>query len=56
MYIAVLWSYRNIEEIMAKRGVPVTYKPGREGCQKFGRVYAARLREKASSVGREMAP
>jgi hypothetical protein len=44
--MAVPLSYRNIEEMMAKRGVPVTYKTVREWCQKFGCVYAARLRKR----------
>jgi putative transposase len=36
---------------MAKRGVPVTYETVREWCQKFGSVYAVRLRRKRASIG-----
>jgi len=36
---------------MAKRGVPVTYETVREWCQKFGSVYAVRLRKKRTQFG-----
>ena len=49
LYFRFALSYRNIEEMMAKRGVPVTYETVREWCQKFGSLYAL-LRE-----GRERA-
>jgi putative transposase len=44
-------SYRNIEEMMAKRGVPVTYETVREWCQKFGSLYAMLLRRKRARIG-----
>jgi putative transposase len=44
-------SYRNIEEMMAKRGVPVKYETVREWCQKFGSLYAALLRKKRARIG-----
>ena len=44
-------SYRNIEEMMAKRGVPVTYETVREWCQKFDSLYAAPLRKKRACIG-----
>jgi putative transposase len=44
-------SYRNIEEMMAKRGVPVTYETVREWCHKFGSPYAARLKKKRTRFG-----
>lgn len=39
-------SHRNIEEMIAKRGIPVSYETVREWCQKFGSVYATRLKKK----------
>jgi len=44
MHMAVLpfaLSYRNIEEMMAKRGIQVTYETVRGWCHKFGSLYAA---------------
>jgi len=46
LYYRSALSYRNIEEMMAKRGVPVTYETVREWCQKFGSLYALLLRRK----------
>jgi len=51
LYFRFALSYRNIEEMMAKRGVPVTYETVREWCQKFGSVYAARLKKKRVRFG-----
>ncbi|RZU35651.1 IS6 family transposase [Edaphobacter modestus] len=51
LYFRFALSYRNIEEMMAKRGVPVTYETVREWCRKFGSVYAARLRKKRARFG-----
>jgi len=36
LYFRFALSYRNIEEMMAKRGVPVTYETVREWCRKLG--------------------
>ena len=51
LYFRFALSYRNIEEMMAKRGVPVTYETVREWCQKFGSLYAALLRRKRARIG-----
>jgi putative transposase len=51
LYFRFALSYRNIEEMMATRGVPVTYETVREWCQKFGSVYSARLRKKRVRLG-----
>jgi putative transposase len=51
LYFRFALSYRNIEEMMAKRGVPVTYETVREWCQKFGSLYAALLRKKRARMG-----
>jgi hypothetical protein len=42
LYFGFSLSYRTIEEMMAVRGVRVTYEPVREWCQKFGALYAFR--------------
>src|SRR5580698_1253453 len=51
LYFRFALSYRNIEEMMAKRGVPVTYETVREWCQKFGSLYAVLLRRKRARIG-----
>jgi putative transposase len=51
LYFRFALSYRNIEEMMAKRGVPVTYETIREWCQKFGSLYATLLRRKRARIG-----
>jgi putative transposase len=51
LYFRFALSYRNIEEMMAKRGVPLTYETVREWCQKFGSLYAALLRRKRARIG-----
>ena len=51
LYFRFALSYRNIEEMMAKRGVPVTYETVREWCQKFGSLYALLLRRKRARIG-----
>jgi putative transposase len=51
LYFRFALSYRNIEEMMAKRGVPVTYETVREWCLKFGSLYALLLRRKRARIG-----
>ena len=46
LYFRFAFSYRNVEEMMAERGVQLTYETVREWCQKFGCLYAARLRRR----------
>jgi putative transposase len=41
-------SFRDIEEILAIRGVTLTYETVREWCLKFGQTYANGLRRKSS--------
>jgi len=51
LYFRFALSYRNIEEMMAKRGVQLTYETIREWCHKFGPLYAAQLRTKRARIG-----
>jgi putative transposase len=51
LYFRFSLSYRNIEEMMAVRGVRVTYETVREWCEKFGALYAAQLRKGRPRIG-----
>jgi putative transposase len=51
LYFRFSLSYRDIEEIMAKRGIAVTYETIRVWSQKFGGAYAKRLRSRSSRPG-----
>jgi putative transposase len=51
LYYRFALSYRNIEEMLAKRGVQVTDETIREWCCKFGLLYAARLRKQRARIG-----
>ena len=47
MYFRFSLSYRDVEELMAERGVIVTYETVRQWCQKFGQQYANQLRRRS---------
>ena len=51
LYFRFSLSYRNIEEMMAVRGVRVTYETVRQWCRKFGALYAAQLRKGRPRIG-----
>jgi putative transposase len=51
LYYRFSLSYRDVEELMAERGITVTYETIREWCQKFGRAYAKRLKRRAARPG-----
>ncbi len=51
LYFRFALSYRNVEEMMAKRGVQLTYETVRKWCHKFGTLYAARLRRRRPPIG-----
>lgn len=40
LYFRFCLSHRNVEELLAKRGILVTYETIREGCKKFGPTLA----------------
>lgn len=44
LYFRFCLSYRDVEEIMAERGIVVTYEIIRDWSHKFGGTYAKRLR------------
>jgi transposase-like protein len=42
-----LWmSYRNVEDLLAERGIDVSYETVRRWALKFGRAYAYRIRRR----------
>lgn len=51
LYYRFSLSFRDVEELMAQRGVVVTYETIRAGSQKFGRAYAKRLRPLTAKAG-----
>jgi putative transposase len=51
LYFRFSVSYRDIEELMAERGVTVTYQTIRAWCYKFGQDYAKRIRSRRGRLG-----
>jgi putative transposase len=51
LYFRFCLSYRDVEELMAERGVMLTYEAVRYWCRKFGQAYANRLRWRRSRPG-----
>jgi len=48
LYFRFPLSFRDIEDLLAERGIDVTYETARRWCLKFGRAYAASLRQSRS--------
>ena len=51
LYYRFSLSFREIEDLLAHRGITVTYETVRHWCQTFGRAYARRLRRRHGHVG-----
>ncbi len=51
LYHRFALSFRDVEELLAKRGVIVTYETVRQWCRKFGPEYAQRLRRRQGRLG-----
>jgi putative transposase len=51
LYFRFALSYRDVEELLAERGVIVTYETIRQWCQKFGQTYANELRRRRPRPG-----
>jgi hypothetical protein len=51
LYFRFCLSYRDVEELMAERGVLLTYEAVRYWCQKFGQAYANQLRRRRPRPG-----
>ena len=44
-------SFREVEELVVKRGITVTYETIRQWCQKFGPDYARKLKKRQRRLG-----
>ena len=44
-------SFRDVEDVLARRGVDVTYEAIRKWCRRFGPEYARRLRRRRGRLG-----
>jgi putative transposase len=51
LYFRFSLSYRDVEELMAARGIIVTYETIRHWCRKFGQQYANQLRRRRARTG-----
>ena len=51
LYHRFCLSFRDAEDLLAQRGVTVTYETIRQWCQRFGPVYARRLRRRRGRMG-----
>ena len=51
LYYRFALSYRDVEELLAERGVIVTYETIRQWSRKFGQAYANRLRRRRPRPG-----
>ena len=51
LYFRFALSDRDVEELLAERGVIVTYETIRQWCRKFGQGYANELRRRRSRPG-----
>ncbi len=50
-YFRFSLSYRDVEEVLAERGIVVTYETVRQWCLKFGQSYANQLRRRRARSG-----
>ena len=46
LYNRFTLSYRDVQELLFKRGIDVTYATSRQWCRKFGQAYANQLRRR----------
>jgi len=51
LYHRFCLSFREVEELLAERGVTVTYETIRQWCQKFGPDYARKLNKRQGRLG-----
>ena len=51
LYYRFCLSFRDAEDLLAQRGVTVTYETIRPWCQRFGPVYARQLRRRRGRMG-----
>jgi putative transposase len=51
LYFRFTLSFRDVEELLAMRGISLSYETVGEWCRKFGQTYANGLRHKSSRPG-----
>ncbi|MCA9474144.1 MAG: IS6 family transposase [Nitrospira sp.] len=51
LYHRFCLSFREVEELLAERGIIVTYESVRRWCLKFGPAYARRLKKRQGQLG-----
>ena len=51
LYHRFCLSFREVEELLAERGITVTFETIRQWCQKFGPVYAHKLKKRQGRLG-----
>jgi putative transposase len=51
LYFRFLLSYRDVEELLAERGIAVSYETVRRWCRKFGPTFADGLRRRRPRPG-----
>src|SRR5688572_12222999 len=51
LYYRFLLSYRDVEELLAERGIVVSYETVRGWCRKFGQSFADGVRRRRSRPG-----
>jgi putative transposase len=51
LYYRFSLSYRDVEVLMAERGIVLTYETIRQWCRKFGQQYANQLRRRRAQTG-----
>ncbi len=51
LYFRFSLSYRDVEELLAERGIVVTYETVRQWCLQFGQQYANELRHRRPKTG-----
>ena len=50
-YYRFCLSFRDVEDLLAKRGIIVSYETIRQGCLKFGPEYARQLKRRQGRLG-----
>ena len=51
LYYRFCLSYREVEDLLAERGVTVSYETIRQWCLKFGTKYSRRLKRREGRLG-----
>jgi hypothetical protein len=55
-YFRFLLSYRDVEELLAERGIAVSYETVRRWCRKFGQTFADGVRRRRPRPGDKWPP